>query len=256
MSNYVVYKHTNKINGRVYIGITCQKPEARWKDGLGYETNQYFSRAIKKYGWENFSHDILYVGLEKEDAQAQEVKLIAFYQDSESGCYNILPGGGLGRAGIPMSDEAKEKLRIAKTGWKMTEEQRKRLSESSVGKKMSIEARQKMSENNARYWKDKKRDSQTIDKIRQANLGRKHTPETRAKMSKSSPRELLSECKKKSVLQMDLQGNPIKQWPSMKEAEMALRGRVTGGISACCQGKFKTAFGYKWKILNDEGEYK
>ena len=256
MGNYVVYKHTNKINGRVYVGITCQNLEDRWKGGLGYKTNRHFSRAIKKYGWENFSHDILCVGLEKEDAQTQEVNLIAFYRDSECGCYNILSGGGLGRAGVPMSAETKEKLRNAKLGWKMTEEQRKRLSESSVGKRMSSEARMKMSENNARYWQGKKRDSETIEKIRVAHLGKTLSEDHRAKISASQPRDQIANRKKKAVLQMDLYGNPVKQWPSMKEAEMALRGRVTGGISACCQGKFETAFGYKWKILNYEGEYK
>jgi len=44
----------------VYIGQTTQKPETRWgKDGINYCNNRAFYRDIKKYGWDNFSHEIL-----------------------------------------------------------------------------------------------------------------------------------------------------------------------------------------------------
>ena len=36
MNKYCVYKHTNKTNNKVYIGITCRKPEVRWDSGWGY----------------------------------------------------------------------------------------------------------------------------------------------------------------------------------------------------------------------------
>ena len=61
-SNYTVYCHTNKINGKRYVGITKQKPETRWNNGKGYST-QYFKRAIDKYGWEEFTHEILFTNL-------------------------------------------------------------------------------------------------------------------------------------------------------------------------------------------------
>ena len=47
--NYTVYMHKNKINGKVYIGITKQKPKYRWHNGEGYN-HQVFKRAIDKYG--------------------------------------------------------------------------------------------------------------------------------------------------------------------------------------------------------------
>ena len=37
MNNYIIYKHINKINGKIYIGQTCQKPEYRWNHGKGYK---------------------------------------------------------------------------------------------------------------------------------------------------------------------------------------------------------------------------
>lgn len=56
---YCVYIHTNKINKKSYIGITCQKPEHRWGcNGNGYAECPHFWRAIQKYGWDNFDHKI------------------------------------------------------------------------------------------------------------------------------------------------------------------------------------------------------
>ena len=55
-NNYKVYKHTTP-NGKVYIGITCQDPQKRWGYGCNYKNQRYFSTAIKKYGWDNITHE-------------------------------------------------------------------------------------------------------------------------------------------------------------------------------------------------------
>ena len=62
---YSVYCHTFP-NGKRYIGISsdCEK---RWRNGKGYETQPKMDRAIKKYGWDNFQHIIVYENLTKED---------------------------------------------------------------------------------------------------------------------------------------------------------------------------------------------
>ena len=67
--SYLVYMHISPSNKR-YIGITCQKPKKRWgKNGKGYERQEYFYRAIEKYGWDNFQHIIIAKGLTKEIAE-------------------------------------------------------------------------------------------------------------------------------------------------------------------------------------------
>ena len=92
---FIIYMHKNKINGKVYIGQTCQKPEDRWKNGAGYKSSPHFYNAIQKYGWENFEHIILEQGeWTIDEANQKEMFYIDFYQSTnrEKG-YNTQKGG-------------------------------------------------------------------------------------------------------------------------------------------------------------------
>lgn len=109
---YCVYCHTNMVNGKKYIGITSQKPERRWANGKGYRTLA-FGRAIKKYGWENFYHEILFDNLSRETACSMEKYLIEKYRTCERQYgYNQSIGGN-----VP-TDNAREILRQRMTGEK------------------------------------------------------------------------------------------------------------------------------------------
>ena len=92
---YWVYKHTNKINGKVYIGISRQRPYyKRWRNGNGYIHSAHFYSAIQKYGWDNFEHEILYDWVTKEFAQNKEQELIELYNSKNPMFgYNITNGG-------------------------------------------------------------------------------------------------------------------------------------------------------------------
>lgn len=86
--SYCVYKHTNLINHKSYIGITCQKLSHRWgHEGHNYNHQPKFFNAIQKYGWDNFSHEVLYDNLTKEEATELEAKMIDKYKSVENG-YN------------------------------------------------------------------------------------------------------------------------------------------------------------------------
>lgn len=90
--NYLVYVHTNKINGKKYVGQSSNIVE-RWRNGgKNYFSSIKFFRAIQKYGWENFTHEILYENLNKEAANKIERDLIRKYDSINNG-YNIQEGG-------------------------------------------------------------------------------------------------------------------------------------------------------------------
>lgn len=92
--NFSVYIHTNLINNKKYVGITCQEPEYRWRNGKGYNHNSYFTNAIQKYGWDNFKHEILYTNLGRDEAIQKEEELILKYHTTQRDYgYNITSGG-------------------------------------------------------------------------------------------------------------------------------------------------------------------
>ena len=99
-----VYMHTSP-SGKVYIGITSQSVNRRWRNGDGYLIKQegkynqpLFARAINKYGWNNIKHKVLWDNLDEETAKAIEITLIAYYKNLGIS-YNLTDGGD-GTAGL------------------------------------------------------------------------------------------------------------------------------------------------------------
>jgi len=94
---YTIYYHQNKINNKMYVGITKRKPYIRWgNNGIGYKHCTYFYNAIQKYGWDNFEHVIFASNLTKEEACHMESILINKFQTNDKIYgYNVCEGGGL-----------------------------------------------------------------------------------------------------------------------------------------------------------------
>lgn len=149
MKTYKIYKHTNKINGKVYIGITSYKyATTRWAKGNGYSQQSLFYNAIKKYGWNNFDHEILFDELSKEEACEKEIELISFYKSNQREYgYNLASGGGI-NSGYKLSDETKSKLSNFHKGKHPWNYGIKGYSMPNLkGKRRSDETKRKMSEN-------------------------------------------------------------------------------------------------------------
>lgn len=126
---YVVYVHTNLINGKVYIGQSCDYLD-RWRcNGKNYFQSIKFYNAIKKYGWSNFSHEILYADLNKEDADEKERLMIAKYNSIDDG-YNLKSGGSHGDLSQDSLCKMSQTLR---RGYIEHPERRKKISDALRG---------------------------------------------------------------------------------------------------------------------------
>ena len=187
---YTVYKHTNTINGKVYVGITSMDVKRRWENGNGYSKQPLFSRAIKKYGWHSFSHDILYDGLSKEEAEQKEIELISAYRSNnpEYG-YNIQNGGNTsGKHSV----ETRKKISKSNKGRIITLEQRIKISNTLKGQKLSPETRERISaslKGKKSYWYGKTSPTK----------GRKAPPEELKRRSESQKGKTLSDETKKKI---------------------------------------------------------
>lgn len=212
---YCVYMHTFP-NGKVYIGITSQEPERRWRiDGSGYKGTSLMSNAIKKYGWENVKHDILFSGLSREQAEAKEVELIALYKSNQREYgYNVKQGGDINH------------------GFKLSEETRRKMSEARKGEK--------------NHWYGKHLPEELRQKLSVAHKGK--TINKEAIMRGALKRRGKNAYNARKVWQCTKTGEKIKMFDSMADARNET-GASLQDIYNCCVGRQKTAHGYKWEYV-------
>ncbi|PGO60728.1 GIY-YIG nuclease family protein [Priestia megaterium] len=114
----LIYKATNLVNNKVYIGKTVTTLKRRMiqhkHDALKANTNGKFYNAIRKYGWESFSWEIVYKGTDNEDICKKEIELISLHNSIKEG-YNATIGGE-GMAGFLHSEETKAKVSASRKG--------------------------------------------------------------------------------------------------------------------------------------------
>jgi group I intron endonuclease len=218
MQRYTVYRHTAP-NGKVYIGITSMEPERRWNNGYGYKRQPYFMNAIRKYGWDNFKHEILFDGLDKEEAERKEIELIAQCRSDEKAYgYNVEHGGNL--------------------SGKISEETKRKISKSLKGRHRDVAP-----------WLGKHHTAETKRKLSELHKGAKNpmygktvSEETRRKMSEAHKRGKLC----KHVLCVETG----ETFVSATEAAKAL-GLSQGNVSAVARGERKHSKGYHFKYIEE-----
>lgn len=263
-NSYCVYCHTLKIDGRKYIGITKQKPEYRWRNGEGYHAGDYHSRfynAIKKYGWDNFEHEILFDGLTDEEAKAIEIQLIEKYQTTNKKYgFNTLRGGDLGGSGVKQSPETIDKRREKLVGKKRSQETKRRISDwhrnapkeyreslrkARIGKKFTEEQKKKISDG----VKKALQNEETRKKLSEANIGRipwnKGKPFSDEVKKKISMRVRESKRSFRSKAVLCVETNEV--FNSIADAKKKYGISSSSGIVFCCQGKRKTCGNMHWE---------
>lgn len=107
-----IYKITNKVNNKIYIGKTIRKPQIRWQEHIQYSNqpsryNTPFYQAIRKYGPENFIFEIIEDDIaDINELNKKEKYYINFYHSTshETG-YNIALGGDGGRIASKLTRE-------------------------------------------------------------------------------------------------------------------------------------------------------
>lgn len=247
-----VYKHTSP-NGKVYIGMTKQVPEDRWQRGLGYRTQQRFFRAIKKYGWDSFMHEVLFSDLEFEEAERKERELISLYKSYDKNFgYNIERGGNCKKE---VSQETIEKSRRSRN----TKEYKERMRAINAKRWSDPKAHEEMSKrfsgkNNPMYGRVIGEEER--ERRRQKMLGRpaykimrgeenpmygKHlTAEMKAKISEANSGVNNGRARKVICIETGI------IYGCMTDASRE-NNICVDSISSCCRGITHTAGGFHWR---------
>ena len=282
-----IYKITNLINGKSYIGQS-KNITTRWrrhrtsaynKNDCSYEYPLY--RAIRKYGLENFSFEILEECLVKELDEKERFYIEKFNSFEEG--YNQNKGGLTGNHSKLSEENLKEIIFLLQT----TD-----LTNVQIGERFNVSENTVCGINTGYFWKNDslrypirekvkiEKSSKKISNIPDKNelfalltelqnfsavarifevsdnAVRKwcvkydlptHTSDYKTKKIKNKPQN-----DKKSVKMIDLKTNEvIKIFPTIADAERYLTGNSTGGshIGQVCKGERRSALGYNWEFI-------
>jgi len=210
-----IYKITNSLNNKCYIGQTKRNPLLRWYEHKFYADKKvkYKSalyNAIQKYGINCFSFEIL-EETENEILDEKEIYYINIFDSFHNGYNNTV--GGNGNKGYKRKRKHEDIIPNLYKELKSTEKVAKHLGISR------ITVRNVLKEKNL------------FIKYKRSSL----------------------DYKKLEVVQLSLDSNILNIFSSLTEAceSIGLNNKNVGELSKCCKGKRKTAYGFIWKYRHD-----
>lgn len=216
-----IYKITSP-TGRVYVGQSVNI-ENRWTHYklLDCEDQPKLFSSFKKYGVENHNFEV------KERCELDELnKRERYWQEF----YNVIEEG-LNCKLVRTKD---------KSGY-LSKETRLKISRANKGKESSMKDKTHSEETKNKMSKSAKSRTQNL-----FGFFGKHSEESKRKMSESKKGRPAKNRRK--IIQKDKEGNIVKEWPSLTEAQNALNIK---GIGNVLTGRAKTAGGYVWEYKNN-----
>lgn len=273
-----IYKLTNTVNGKIYIGQTWMDYKKRMgADGKRYSNSTFLYNAILKYGSDNFAYETLDTAKHQEDADELEMMYIEQYDSCNPSIgYNLKAGGFAGKHsqvtkdkisnslkgekapwyGKKLSQETKDKIAKANSGWECTDELREKFVNAAIkrhkdyphpmqGKTHTEEAKEKISKASKALWEN-------TDYAAAASAERKtrrHTDEAKANMSKAQMGNKNNLGKKRSQESKDRMSKLMKE---KYASGPKIIGKVPSPEGIARISEAKKAYWDKWRLEKAE----
>ena len=161
-----IYRIKNKINNKIYIGQTKDTLEARFAQHAVCDINRSaISKAIKKYGKENFEIEELIKANSQEQLDQLEKDFIKSYNSMAPNGYNLKTGG---LEGSRYSAESRLRMSKRKIGTKASEETKKKMSLAHIERLKDPAFRAYRAEQYSKNYKNNKKLQDRMSRIRAA----------------------------------------------------------------------------------------
>lgn len=243
----IVYKIKNQINNKVYIGITTRDLFYRVKghiyDSYTRNNKSLFHKAIRKYGEQNFTIQILQIVFSsiQELEQREKYWIKFFLANNPNFGYNLTSGGETNKI---VSESTREKQRLAKL---------KNPTKYWLNKKIPDDVKKQISQtvklNPSRGMLNKRHSKKTKQLMSKNKKGKTYDDPKYDEMKKLKSKKLKGhKAYTRSIVQLSNDFHFIKTYNSIDEVQRTL-GRGSYGLA--CQGKRITAKGYRWMYYED-----